>query len=250
MGAAPTPESPKEATSGSSADSGELRLPPLVAAVVERLVRALSPERVILFGSWAHGRVRQQSDVDLLVVTQTGGDTRSAERRARQLVGSCFPPVDVVVAEPSEVASAATGALAVPGLDHRHRVDDLRSAAKLGRGKGPRDEAEAALAPKMGARGNGSIINVASMAGQIGLAGGAAYGAQSHTCVDDPVLGGRNQPRRRPGKRRGRWAGVHQRRLRLTALKRLALPPSSPGGHNLAKSPTSSPFWRLRRPAT
>jgi NAD(P)-dependent dehydrogenase (short-subunit alcohol dehydrogenase family) len=35
----------------------------------------------------------------------------------------------------------------------------------------------AALAPKMAARGNGNIINVASMAGQIGLAGGAAYGA-------------------------------------------------------------------------
>jgi NAD(P)-dependent dehydrogenase (short-subunit alcohol dehydrogenase family) len=35
----------------------------------------------------------------------------------------------------------------------------------------------AALAPKMAARGSGSIINIASMAGQIGLAGGAAYGA-------------------------------------------------------------------------
>lgn len=35
----------------------------------------------------------------------------------------------------------------------------------------------AALAPKMAARGKGSIINIASMAGQIGLAGAAAYGA-------------------------------------------------------------------------
>src|SRR5712691_7500744 len=35
----------------------------------------------------------------------------------------------------------------------------------------------AALAPKMAARGSGSIISIASMAGQIGLAGGAAYGA-------------------------------------------------------------------------
>lgn len=35
----------------------------------------------------------------------------------------------------------------------------------------------AALAPKMAARGNGSIINVGSMAGEIGMAGGAAYGA-------------------------------------------------------------------------
>jgi NAD(P)-dependent dehydrogenase (short-subunit alcohol dehydrogenase family) len=35
----------------------------------------------------------------------------------------------------------------------------------------------AALAPKMAARGSGSIINVGSMAGEIGLAGAAAYGA-------------------------------------------------------------------------
>jgi NAD(P)-dependent dehydrogenase (short-subunit alcohol dehydrogenase family) len=35
----------------------------------------------------------------------------------------------------------------------------------------------AALAPKMAERGTGSIINLGSMAGQIGLAGGAAYSA-------------------------------------------------------------------------
>jgi NAD(P)-dependent dehydrogenase (short-subunit alcohol dehydrogenase family) len=35
----------------------------------------------------------------------------------------------------------------------------------------------AALAPKMVARGSGNIINIGSMAGQIGLAGGAAYSA-------------------------------------------------------------------------
>ena len=35
----------------------------------------------------------------------------------------------------------------------------------------------AALAPKMAVRGSGSIINVGSMAGQVGMAGGAAYSA-------------------------------------------------------------------------
>jgi NAD(P)-dependent dehydrogenase (short-subunit alcohol dehydrogenase family) len=35
----------------------------------------------------------------------------------------------------------------------------------------------AAFAPKMAANGTGSIINIGSMAGQIGLSGGAAYGA-------------------------------------------------------------------------
>ena len=35
----------------------------------------------------------------------------------------------------------------------------------------------AALAPKMAARGSGSIINIGSQAGEIGMPGGAAYGA-------------------------------------------------------------------------
>ena len=35
----------------------------------------------------------------------------------------------------------------------------------------------AALVPKMAARGSGSIINVGSMAGEVGMPGGAAYGA-------------------------------------------------------------------------
>jgi NAD(P)-dependent dehydrogenase (short-subunit alcohol dehydrogenase family) len=39
----------------------------------------------------------------------------------------------------------------------------------------------ARLAPKMSARGTGSIINMASMAGQVGLVGAAAYGATKAT---------------------------------------------------------------------
>jgi NAD(P)-dependent dehydrogenase (short-subunit alcohol dehydrogenase family) len=39
----------------------------------------------------------------------------------------------------------------------------------------------AALAPKMAARGSGSIISLASMAGRVGLAGGAAYSATKAT---------------------------------------------------------------------
>ena len=39
----------------------------------------------------------------------------------------------------------------------------------------------AAIAPKMAARGAGSIVNVGSMAGEIGMPGGAAYGATKAT---------------------------------------------------------------------
>jgi NAD(P)-dependent dehydrogenase (short-subunit alcohol dehydrogenase family) len=41
----------------------------------------------------------------------------------------------------------------------------------------------AALAPKMAQRGAGSIINMSSMAGQVGLSGGAAYGATKAAMV-------------------------------------------------------------------
>ena len=41
----------------------------------------------------------------------------------------------------------------------------------------------AALAPKMADRGSGSVINLGSMAGQIGLSGAAAYGATKATLV-------------------------------------------------------------------
>jgi NAD(P)-dependent dehydrogenase (short-subunit alcohol dehydrogenase family) len=41
----------------------------------------------------------------------------------------------------------------------------------------------AALAPRMAARGSGSIVNIASMAGLIGLAGSAAYGATKATLI-------------------------------------------------------------------
>lgn len=39
----------------------------------------------------------------------------------------------------------------------------------------------AAIAPKMAARGAGSIVNVGSMAGEVGMVGGAAYGATKAT---------------------------------------------------------------------
>ena len=41
----------------------------MLTEIVERIVDALAPEKVILFGSYAEGRANADSDVDLLVVT-------------------------------------------------------------------------------------------------------------------------------------------------------------------------------------
>jgi predicted nucleotidyltransferase len=82
--------------------------PAFLRRVVARYVRAFAPQCIMLFGSYAKGTNTQDSDVDLLVITNLFGDPTFHLRRARQLAADCFPLVDVVFATPEEVASAPT----------------------------------------------------------------------------------------------------------------------------------------------
>jgi uncharacterized protein len=83
-------------------------LPPLVERTMQRLIRSFSPERIIVFGSYAKGKVHSRSDVDLLVIANLEGNLKLHQRRARQLAADSFPRVDVVLATPAEVAEANT----------------------------------------------------------------------------------------------------------------------------------------------
>ena len=80
--------------------------PVFLDSTIQRLVRAFAPTRIILFGSYAKGAARPGSDVDLLVVASFEGEPTSHLQRARQLVASSFPPVDVVLCTPDEVDEA------------------------------------------------------------------------------------------------------------------------------------------------
>lgn len=86
----------------------QVQPPSFISRVLERLVRSFAPERIVLFGSYAKGTARPGSDVDLLVVADLEGDPVVHLRRARQLVADSFPPVDVVLCTPEEVAEAPT----------------------------------------------------------------------------------------------------------------------------------------------
>ncbi len=73
---------------------------------VERIVRELQPEKVILFGSYAYGTPTPDSDVDLLVIWET--DAPGKERSwavSRLLIPRPFP-VDILVKTPQEVERA------------------------------------------------------------------------------------------------------------------------------------------------
>jgi predicted nucleotidyltransferase len=79
------------------------KLPVEIGDIVERIVESFSPERIILFGSYASGNVTADSDLDLLVIMET--DLPSAERQ-RQISRLLRPrrfPMDIIVRNPEEI---------------------------------------------------------------------------------------------------------------------------------------------------
>lgn len=71
--------------------------------LIQRIVRAANPLRIILFGSFARGEARPYSDVDVLIVVPDGVHRRhTAEAVYRELWGFDMD-VDVVVATISDV---------------------------------------------------------------------------------------------------------------------------------------------------
>lgn len=71
--------------------------------IVETIVGALSPQRIILFGSHANGTPDEDSDLDLLVIADM---QESPPRRAARIY-SLFDPypcaMDILVYTPAEV---------------------------------------------------------------------------------------------------------------------------------------------------
>jgi predicted nucleotidyltransferase len=77
--------------------------PQLIQEIVRRIVKAIQPEKVILFGSRARGTARPESDIDLLVIARS---TQPRHRRAAPLYGALsdiLTPMDIVVYSPEEV---------------------------------------------------------------------------------------------------------------------------------------------------
>ncbi len=66
--------------------------------------REFPAERVVLFGSYANGTVREDSDVDLLVVAATSLPPRRRYAAVRRLLVDYPAAFDIVVKTPEEYA--------------------------------------------------------------------------------------------------------------------------------------------------
>jgi len=76
-----------------------------IQVVVDKLVAALQPEKIILFGSYAYGEPNEDSDIDLLVIKDNPEKKSRAKRgvEAQKAIGWREISVDVLVRTEEEL---------------------------------------------------------------------------------------------------------------------------------------------------
>ena len=80
----------------------------MLEQIIERIVSAIHPERILLFGSHVWGHPTDDSDIDVLIIVRHSDQPayRRAREAYRSLRGLPFP-VEVMVRTREEVARAA-----------------------------------------------------------------------------------------------------------------------------------------------
>ena len=78
---------------------------------IDRLIGVAKPQKIYLFGSYARGDAREQSDLDFLVVERALRNRRKEMVRLRDAIRSMRIPVDILVVSESTFAEWAD----VPG---------------------------------------------------------------------------------------------------------------------------------------
>lgn len=88
--------------------------------LVEGIVEAVHPLRIILFGSAARGDTGPDSDLDVLVVMPEGSPRLKTARRVYRNALAVGAPFDVVVATPAMLEAHRT----TPGLIFRTALEE------------------------------------------------------------------------------------------------------------------------------
>ena len=89
-----------EASGVSSQPSRDQLIPPeRIQSYCDAVAREFHPEKIILFGSYAYGRPRPDSDVDLLVILPFRGRDVAKAMQIRSRFDTPFP-MDLIVRKP------------------------------------------------------------------------------------------------------------------------------------------------------
>jgi predicted nucleotidyltransferase len=70
--------------------------------VIARITRRFTPEKIILFGSYARGTTTRDSDIDLLIVMNVEGSLRGKTNEIDLLLADRTVPMDLLVVTPKQ----------------------------------------------------------------------------------------------------------------------------------------------------
>ena len=70
--------------------------------VAQHIANKFSPNKIILFGSWAWGNPNSDSDVDLFIVKETQNTRETAREMSRFIFPRPFP-IDIIVYRPAQL---------------------------------------------------------------------------------------------------------------------------------------------------
>lgn len=75
----------------------------LLQEVVKRIVEAVDPDKIILFGSYAYGKPHEGSDLDILVVMESDLPRYKRSVPIYRALAGLLIPKDVLVYTPQEI---------------------------------------------------------------------------------------------------------------------------------------------------
>jgi predicted nucleotidyltransferase len=73
------------------------QLPELLDEITKRILAVSNPQQIIVFGSYARGDARPDSDLDVLVIKDEVDSTSAEAARIYQALADISVPIDVVV---------------------------------------------------------------------------------------------------------------------------------------------------------
>ncbi len=79
-----------------------------IREVVQEIVALFHPQKVVLFGSYAHGTPTEDSDVDLLVIMETKKKNLRQALKISRAISHPFP-MDLIVLKPKDVQKRLEG---------------------------------------------------------------------------------------------------------------------------------------------
>lgn len=74
-----------------------------IKAITQKIIKEYRPEKIILFGSYAWGKPREWSDVDLFIVKKSRKKRWERGYELRKLLFPPGVPLDILVYTPSEL---------------------------------------------------------------------------------------------------------------------------------------------------